>query len=253
MAISAAVVFLACFTALSGPVDDVNDVVDVKDVGEVDAVDDDDIGDDIGDIDDGGDGGDGGDDGGGAFRVWPGVGVGHQVVGGVTVAPQIAFSIPLLGFVEPEVMVGLGLHASPRVQEVTNRFSFGMRWFVPEAVAEGVGAFDVSSPVRPFLWTAIHHGHAVAVTDVVKNPIGALLTSSAAGVGHLTGLESGVGALLAVAVDGASWPILVRGGASWLPALASVHAYSAGAGGDDTVLITFDIAVGLPMRINDRP
>jgi hypothetical protein len=185
-----------------------------------------------------------------SFRAWPGIGVGLKLDGGVLAVPQIAFSLPFFDALEPEVMAGLGAggaNATMSSLEMINRFSFGLRWFVPSA-----GAFDVDEPVRPFLWTAIHHGHKVAAADVIKNPIGAVLTSTTAGVGHLTGAEGGVGVLLALPIDGESWPLLVRFGASWLPSFAAVSEPDGeGAHGDgDDVLLLCDVAVGLPLRLN---
>ncbi|MDP2346046.1 MAG: hypothetical protein Q8O67_34230 [Deltaproteobacteria bacterium] len=180
------------------------------------------------------------------FRAWPGLGVGHKFGGGVLAVPQISFSMPFFDVLEPEVVAGLGLNATTSTLEMINRFSFGLRWFVPTA-----GAFDVDEPVRPFLWTALHHGHKVAAADVIKNPLGALLTSTTAGVGHLTGAEGGAGVLLALPIDGQSWPLLLRVGASWLPSFASVTEGHAGPDkhGDD-VLLLVDVAVGLPLRLN---
>ena len=181
-------------------------------------------------------------------RAWPGIGAGYKPGGGVLVVPQIAFSVPFFDALEPEVMMGLGVNATASSLELVNRFSFGLRWFVPVA---GAGAFDVDEPVRPFLWTAIHHGHKVSGSDVLKNPIGALLTQPTAGVGHLTGVEGGVGVLLALPVDGEHWPLLVRFGASWLPSFAAIQQdHSDGSHGGDDVLLLVDVAVGLPLSLN---
>ena len=182
--------------------------------------------------------------------AWPGTGVGAKTLGqtGAVFMPQISFSAPLFAAVEPEVTVGLGVNSgglTAETVEMINRFSFGLRWFVP---VDNVTAFDVDEPVRPFLWTAIHHGHKVPVAHVLANPVGATLTSTDAGVGHLTGLEGGVGVLLGLPIDGQSFPVLLRVSGSWLPSFASVH--DKAHGGDD-VFVLVDLAVGLPLRILD--
>lgn len=192
-------------------------------------------------------GDDDGEERGAPFRAWPGIGVGAKTSGSHTGAlgmTQLSFSLPLLDAVEPEVAVGFGVMAgdvTDRGAEVVNRFSFGLRWFVP---VDGGGAFDVDSPVRPFLWTALHHGHKVSVHDTIRSPIGALLTSTDAGVGHLTGAEGGLGVLLALPIDGVSYPLLLRAGASWLPSFVSHHPDGSSL---DDVLVVVDVAVGLPI------
>lgn len=189
----------------------------------------------------------------GPVRAWPGVGAGHRLGDGVLAAPQLSFSVPLLDVLEPEVVVGLGVNATAATFELTNRFSFGLRWFLPSSLPGG-GAFAVDEPVRPFLWTAIHHGHKVAAADALKNPIGALLGSTDAGVVHLTGLEGGAGVVAAVDVDGTSWPVLLRAGVSWLPAFASLQLTGADEahGHGDDLLLLLDLAVGLPLRVDER-
>ncbi len=197
----------------------------------------------------------------GAFRVWPGVSGGarlgvhvdddHAHVGlGAAGATTLSFSLPLLSFVKPDVTVGFGFAGVDDGDrkdvlagvEMVNRFSFGLRIFAP-----GLGgAFDVDAPVRPFLWGALHHGHKVTLADTVQNPIGAILTSTEAGVYHLTGLEAGGGVLLDV--DGARYPIMVRASLSYLPSFAAVH--SGAAHGDDVYALV-DVAVGLPVGLRD--
>ena len=187
--------------------------------------------------------------GGAPVRVWPGVGVGAKAMGSSTGAlglPQLSVSIPFLAVVEPEITAALGVNAGAldaTSTEIVNRFSFGLRWFWP---AFGLSSVDVDSAARPFLWTALHHGHKVQLGDAVKNPVAAALTSSDAGVSHLTGVEAGVGGLFAVDVDGQTFPVLVRAGASWLPSLVSHH--TDGSSVDD-VLVVVDLAVGLPIRL----
>lgn len=190
------------------------------------------------------------------LRAWPGTGTGLKVSQGGLLLPQLSFSAALLEVVEAEVVVGQGACVAPTLSldgrgvEMINRFSFGLRWFLP---IDGVTSRDVGEPVRPFLWTAVHHGHKVQATDVVKNPIGALLTSTDAGVAHLTGLEGGAGLLLALPIDDAVFPLLLRVSASWLPSFVAVsHDHPAGsaAPGDD-VLLLVDVAIGLPLGIDD--
>ncbi len=82
----------------------------------------------------------------------------------------------------------------------------------------------------------------------MKNPIGAVLTATEAGVHHLTGLEGGGGVLLGVDVDGHRYPILVRASLAYLPSFAAVHTGSAH--GDD-VYAMCDVAVGVPLHIDD--
>lgn len=184
---------------------------------------------------------------GGAFRVWPGVGVGAKALGSSTGAlslQQLSFSLPLLAVLEPEITAAFGVNGGGFDQtttEVVNRFSFGLRWFLP---IEGLRSTDVDSAARPFVWTALHHGHKVALGDALANPIGATLTSTDAGVGHLTGLEAGAGVLFGLPVDGATYPVLVRAGASWLPTFASHHPDGSTV---DDVLVIVDLAVGLPV------
>lgn len=198
-----------------------------------------------------------------AFRVWPGVSGGarigfhvdddHAHAGlGAAGATTISFSLPLLSFVEPDVTVGFGLgsvdHGTAfdptRDIEMVNRFSFGLRLYAPPLG----GAFDLDAPARPFLWGALHHGHKVTLENTLKNPIGAVLTATEAGVHHLTGVEAGGGILLGVDVDGHRYPILLRGSLSWLPSFAALH--SGGVHGDDVYALV-DVAVGLPVRLND--
>ncbi len=187
------------------------------------------------------------DDTGRAFRVWPGMGVGAKTLGSSTGAlgmEQLSFSMPLLDWVEPDVTVAIGVNGGSydlTSTEVVNRFSFGLRWFLP---LEGMTSHDVDSLVRPMAWTAIHHGHKVTLGNALANPIAATLTSTDAGVGHLTGLEGGVGVLLALPIDGQSYPLMLRAGASWLPTFVSNHPDGSAV---DDVLVVVDIAVGLPI------
>ena len=117
------------------------------------------------------------DDDGAVFRAWPGLGMGHKMGSGVLAVPQIGFSLPLFPVLEPEVVAGLGVNVSGRTFEMINRFSFGLRWFLPPALSEGRGgAFDVDEVVRPFLWTALHHGHGDDVLLLLDLAVGLPLT-----------------------------------------------------------------------------
>jgi hypothetical protein len=138
-------------------------------------------------------------------------------------------------FFEPELVVGAGVLAPGALgappPRFSNRFSIGARSILP---------FDA---VRPFLWTAFHHGHVVDVDDAVRAPGAVLAASDTAGVHHLSGGEAGLGVVVPIEIDiGQGRSLFVeacaRASLLYFPALLGAH---------DEVTTLLDVGLAFPL------
>jgi hypothetical protein len=169
--------------------------------------------------------------------AWPGTGFGPRFTDGGTGLGEIGISYRLNDWIEPEAVVGMGLHGVSDVQ-VIDRFSFGARFVLPV------------DELRPFLWTALHHEHQAQWSAVLSNPVGSTLGISATGVAHYTGAEVGLGASLPFTVEKNVYQAMVRVNLVYLPSFGGMVA---GAGGmsmpmHDQYALMVDVAAGLPLR-----
>ncbi|HEY4222603.1 MAG TPA: hypothetical protein VGO62_14710, partial [Myxococcota bacterium] len=119
--------------------------------------------------------------------AWPGTGFGPRFTDGGTGLGELSVSYRLADWLEPEALVGIGVHGVTDLQ-VIDRFSFGVRFVLPV------------DELRPFLWLALHHEHQAEWSAVMTNPVGSTLGISTSGVAHYTGGEAGLGVALPIPV-----------------------------------------------------
>ena len=132
-----------------------------------------------------------------AIVVGAGLGGGARPGRGALAFTTVSVAFRFFDVVEPELIIGMGLHGnglsptSPWIDdgEMLQRFGIGTRLVWP------------SNGVRPFLWLALHHGHATPMADFLKSPVLATLSSTEAGVLHLTGVEGGAGVIVPFVVE----------------------------------------------------
>jgi len=96
--------------------------------------------------------------------------------GGVMVGVNRKF----LDFIRPELMVATSAYDAPFDYVIQIRI--GSRFELP-----------LSSPWKPYLWTAFAHNHESPVKMVLQDPFGHIFGLSNHGVNHRSGLELGLG------------------------------------------------------------
>jgi hypothetical protein len=170
--------------------------------------------------------------------VSTGAAVGHRLQDGGLGIGQLSLSFALHEHIEPEVVVGLGGHAAlskePRLAldrvQMVQRFSFGTRIIAP---VDGA---------KPFLWLALHHGHEVPWAELAKNPVGTTLSTTDAGVAHLTGAEAGLGFALPFSIDRQRLELMLRTSAVVLPSFTSGD-------GLNRLFLLADLSLGAPVSL----
>lgn len=173
--------------------------------------------------------------------AWPGTAVGPRFTQGGVGLAQIGVSYRLVEWLEPEAVIGIGMHSVlPTLEstQVVDRFSFGARIIAP---MEGM---------RPFLWLALHHEHQAEWDAMMKNPVGSMFGVSSEGVSHYTGMEAGLGTALQFRVDDNPLQAMMRVNVVYLPALGGSVLRTDGthaALGDQLALLV-DLTAGLPLR-----
>ena len=165
--------------------------------------------------------------------AWPGTAFGPRFTDGGVGLGEIGVSYRLADWIEPEAVIGTGVHGVDDVQ-VVDRFSFGSRFVFPV------------DELRPFVWLALHHEHQAQWSAVMANPVGSTLGISEKGVAHYTGGEVGIGVAVPVPVDGNVFQALVRVNVVYLPAMGGHVA--GGVSMHDQLALLVDVAAGVPLR-----